>query len=52
MYPAPDGSCNPTATRILLSQPRNAAYTPLSLGLDGTVYTLNDGILFAVGSSR
>ena len=34
---------------IFLNQAIGAAYTPLSLGPDGTIYTENDGILFAVG---
>lgn len=49
LYPTANG-CNPTMTRILLDQPRSAAYTPLSLGPDGTVYTLNNGRMFAVGN--
>jgi hypothetical protein len=36
-------------TRIFLDQPRLAAYTPLSLGNDGTLYTLNNGKMFVVG---
>ena len=35
--------------RILLNQALGAAYTPLSLGPDGRIYTENDGILFSVG---
>ncbi len=34
---------------IFLNQALGAAYTPLSLGPDGKLYTENDGILFAVG---
>ena len=34
---------------IFLNQALGAAYTPLSLGPDGKIYTENDGILFAVG---
>jgi len=34
---------------IFLNQAIGAAYTPLSLGPDGRIYTENDGILFAVG---
>jgi len=34
---------------IFLNQAIGAAYTPLSLGPDGTIYTENDGILLAVG---
>lgn len=35
--------------RIFLQLTLGAAYTPLSLGTDGRVYTQNAGILFAVG---
>ncbi|HMF93129.1 MAG TPA: hypothetical protein VKE96_02495 [Vicinamibacterales bacterium] len=35
--------------RIFLNQAIGAAYTPLSLGPNGSIYTENDGILFAVG---
>ena len=35
---------------IFLNQALGAAYTPLSLGPDGKIYTENDGILFAVGN--
>jgi hypothetical protein len=36
--------------KIFLNQAIGAAYTPLSLGPDGRIYTENDGILFAVGN--
>jgi hypothetical protein len=26
-----------------------AAYTPSSIGPDGTIYTQNDGVMFAIG---
>jgi hypothetical protein len=39
------------AGSIFLNQALGAAYTPLSLGPDGRIYTENDGILFAVGQS-
>ena len=35
---------------IFLNQALGAAYTPLSLGRDGRIYTENDGLLFAVGN--
>jgi hypothetical protein len=35
--------------KIFLNQALGAAYTPLSLGPDGRIYTENDGILFSVG---
>ncbi|MEO8381950.1 MAG: hypothetical protein ABI779_19970 [Acidobacteriota bacterium] len=37
--------------RIFLQLTLGAAYTPLSLGADGRIYTQNAGILFAVGSN-
>jgi len=39
----------PLLGHIFLNQAIGAAYTPLSLGPDGKIYTENDGILFAVG---
>ena len=36
--------------RIFLKQALGAAYTPLSIGSDGKVYSQNDGILFVVGN--
>jgi outer membrane protein assembly factor BamB len=36
--------------RIFLQTALGAAYTPLSLGSDGKIYTQNAGILFVVGS--
>jgi hypothetical protein len=36
-------------SQLFLNQALGAAYTPLSLGSDGRIYTENDGILFAVG---
>ena len=35
--------------QIFLNQALGAAYTPLSLGPDGRIYTENDGILLSVG---
>lgn len=37
-------------SRIFLNLAIGAAYTPLSIGGDGVVYTQNDGHLFAVGN--
>jgi hypothetical protein len=36
--------------RIFLAEALGAAYTPLSLGSDGRIYTQNTGILFVVGN--
>jgi len=36
--------------KIFLNQALGAAYTPLSLGPDGRIYTEDDGFLFAVGN--
>jgi outer membrane protein assembly factor BamB len=43
---------NPGGTlraNIFLNQALGAAYTPLAIGPDGTIYTENKGILSAVG---
>ena len=37
--------------RIFLQLALGAAYTPLSLGVDGRIYTQNAGRLFVVGSA-
>ena len=37
--------------RLFLQNALRAAYTPLSLGADGKIYTQNAGHLFAVGSN-
>ena len=36
-------------SNIFLNQALGAAYTPLAIGPDGTIYTENKGILSAVG---
>jgi outer membrane protein assembly factor BamB len=38
------------AGRLFLNQALGAAYTPLSIGPDGKLYTQNNGHLFAVGN--
>ncbi len=38
--------------RIFLNLAVGAAYTPLSIGHDGRIYTQNDGYLFAIGTGR
>jgi hypothetical protein len=35
---------------LFLNLAIGAAYTPLSIGPDGTIYTQNDGRLFVVGN--
>jgi hypothetical protein len=35
--------------RIFLNRAIGAAYTPVSLGPDGRIYALNDGVLFVLG---
>jgi hypothetical protein len=37
--------------QVFLDTALGAAYTPLSLGPDGVVYTQNNGVLFAVGAA-
>lgn len=52
-YELPQGNSgtftNPTG-KIFLKLALGAAYTPLSLAPDGTIYTQNDGNLFVVGN--
>lgn len=43
----PDGKL---ISRIFLDRAIGAAYTPLSIGADGVIYTQNSGHLFAVGT--
>jgi outer membrane protein assembly factor BamB len=43
----PDGVLR---SRIFLDLALGAAYTPLSIGADGILYTQNNGHLFAVGN--
>jgi hypothetical protein len=38
------------AGKLFLNQAIGAAYTPLSIGPDGKLYTQNDGRLFVVGN--
>ena len=38
--------------RIFLDRALGAAYTPVSIGPDGVIYTQNNGHLFAVGKAR
>ena len=36
-------------SQLFLQERVGSAYTPLSLGPDGKIYTQNDGVLFVVG---
>jgi hypothetical protein len=38
------------AANLFLNLALGAAYTPLSIGADGKIYTQNDGHLFVVGN--
>lgn len=53
IYELPQGNSGvftaPTG-KLFLNLAIGAAYTPLSIGADGKLYTQNDGILFAVGN--
>lgn len=44
-----DFSSNTLLQRITLGNRRGEAYTPTAIGPDGTVYAINDAILYAVG---
>jgi hypothetical protein len=44
-----DLATNTLAEKIHLNAPRGESYTPTMLGPDGTVYSINDGYLYAVG---
>jgi hypothetical protein len=44
-----DLSSNTLTQRLQLSGGLGEAYTPTAIGADGTVYTINDSVLFAVG---
>jgi hypothetical protein len=35
--------------KIFLQKATDAAYTPVSIGRDGKIYTLNNGDMFALG---
>ena len=43
----PDGKLK---SQIFMDSALGAAYTPLSIGPDGKIYTQNAGILFVVGN--
>jgi hypothetical protein len=40
---------NTLAEKIRLNRPRGEAYTPTIIGPDGTVYTINNATLYAIG---
>ena len=52
-YELPQGSSGvftvPTG-KIFLDSAIGAAYTPISVGPDGTIYTQNNGQLFVIGN--
>ena len=41
---------NSLTQRKVLTAGRGESYTPTAIGVDGTVYAINDGILFAIGN--
>jgi hypothetical protein len=41
---------NTLSQNIILTSGRGEAYTPTAIGTDGTIYAINDAILFAVGN--
>ena len=45
-----DFTTNTLTQRLQLTSGRGEAYTPTVIGTDGTVYAINDAILFAVGN--
>jgi hypothetical protein len=45
-----DFTSNTLLQRLTLTAGRGEAYTPTAIGPDGTVYAINDAILFAVGN--
>jgi hypothetical protein len=45
-----DFTSNTLLQNLILTSGRGEAYTPTAVGADGTVYAINDAILFAVGN--
>jgi hypothetical protein len=45
-----DFTSNSLLQSLTLTPGRGEAYTPTAIGPDGTVYAINDAILFAVGN--
>jgi hypothetical protein len=46
-----DFTSNSLSQKVYLTPGVSEAYTPTAIGPDGTAYAINDGVLFAVGSS-
>jgi len=44
-----DLSANTLSESVILTTGIGEAYTPTAIGVDGTVYAINNAILFAVG---
>jgi hypothetical protein len=44
-----DFTTNTFTQKVTLTAGLGEAYTPTAIGIDGTVYAINDAILFAVG---
>jgi len=45
-----DLATNTLAETLMLNQPLGEAYTPTIIGPDGTIYAINDAVLYAIGN--
>ena len=45
-----DFATNTLSQSVVLNPPIGEAYTPTVIGPDGTIYAINDGILYALGN--